>query len=398
MFAKVPDCVTVVDTWQRYPDINLVNLMNVSTSQAFILPISSKATDQEFRSQVAAVIGGEPTELGIVDSHGKPWRYPSGYNAGEVVYVNRVGRGGMRMPSSRSSRSRSVSPTRPFTGAGSSHQAHPQPQQQQDQSIVPMESITPAHLPEDVQQRVQQNTMSVRPPAEEGDDSPSTGSSDDTERLHAYVDEIEPTSAQPRNISREVYEANQYIGRIRAPPNALVREVLADVESRILPHRPMVPIPYTAELWLDLTAIQIPARPMLDTIQPMDMRTGRWEVFQTPRHVAVITPSGIQSVAVFPSSISMRSAQIRLNNMMHDYTYYHLSATAYDTWVITIRRLPEEIREMLLELEELRTIVGRGGMHVASRLGEVPVAHVFAHMPWCMVTAYYSHQISELET
>ena len=391
LFARVPDSVIVVDTWQRYPEINLVNLMHAQSSQQFILPISAKASDQEFRSQVAAIVGGEPTELGITDSHGAAWKHPTKFNAGEVVYVNKIVRGGMRMPSDHASRSRSVSPTRPFrSGAASSDQYHPQSQAAPAHDIVPADLASTAPSAPSTLQRadVQMQDPDHRVPSR--DSSPSTGSSVGSERLHAQIEERTPPPAQPRNISKNVFEANNAIGRIRAPPNALVREVLADVESRICPHQPMWPIPTTAELWIDVVAIQIPARPMLDTIQPMDMRWGRWEVFQVPRHVPVISTRGVECVAVFPSQLSMRNAQIRLNNAAHDHTYYHLSATAPDIWVITVRRLPQEIRDMLLELEELRTIVGRGGMRDGweRQIDLIPIVHVLAHQPWCMITAY----------
>ena len=77
LYARVPNNVIVVDTWQRHPYIHLVNLMNTQTSQPFILPISPKASNQDFRTQVAAVLGCDINELIMVDAHGASWTYPT---------------------------------------------------------------------------------------------------------------------------------------------------------------------------------------------------------------------------------------------------------------------------------------------------------------------------------
>ena len=353
----IPSVIRVKDSWYQQNGIAFLNVYIRDIHQPIVFPISLIADNEVFKQQLANVMGLDPIDIVVMDPRGAEWVYPLSLQYGKVVYVEKIRRGGMQQQQEQGTRSRSVSPTLPFVGTpapAADPLPVPQPgwNENENNNHVNVNTLEFEGRPVDDVDFV---AMVHSPPS-----SARSGSSTNSERVHAEVWERTPPPAQPLAVSKEVYELNQYVGKVRAPPNSLVTDVLADVEQKIKPHRPIRIVPQGAQLWSDVTFLMVPARLALDTDRPYDLRMGRWEYYQFPRHVPVLVSGRIGPIVVFPWHLSMQQAQLRLNRTTAQHIIWHLTATSWQSWVITEMHLPDEITEQLEELRELRA-VPRGG-------------------------------------
>ena len=162
---------------------------------------------------------------------------------------------------------------------------------------------------------------------------------------------------------RPVYDDVGPVGVVEAPPRARVADVIRDFVDQVSPYGLVDYTPMGAYLWHEVDRLILPEQYVIDVHSPVDLRNSRWELYQEPRHIPLMTAGRLQNTVIVPFHISMLDARRRIERRTPQGQYWQLSAITPDAWIMHRLFLPESVRNDLEELEELRFM--RGGMRPA---------------------------------
>ena len=388
-WVETPNDVVVVEDVLIVPlkKLDYISIYKAESKQEFLLPVREGASDHDVLQAVANVVGCLPSQVGLTDQRGMVWTYSMSRKKGSYVVLNVLQRGGMEAYRARS-RSRSVSPTLPYRAAAPIHNQEP-PSSSSSQDIPhqyrgQLQGQFPLHQQEegeaqDLQDQPCVNTPPPRTHARPVEESDEDDLGDLTPEAHLWsaVWSETPPPGQPHRVRRPVIVQGQTVGMIHALPNARVSTVLTDIELQITPWSPTIPAPREADTWQQLTSVRIPTPPAVRCYRPLDLRRGVWEFLQRPRLVPVITNGHLTTTLVLPLDIDLMMAHRRIQAAAHVRRYWQLITFEYQSWFVYSLSLPEEVQDMLDELQEHRQRLLRAGMPV----GDV-VKYYFAHAPW----------------
>ena len=119
-------------------------------------------------------------------------------------------------------------------------------------------------------------------------DSPASGSSINSGRYRSDVLPPTPPAAQRDRISRDVYDHMGIVGQFRAVPDALVDDVITDMERNLHTSLPIRYYPGHAQLWHEVTSVVLPTPYVIEGELALDLRNSRWENYCPIRRVPLL--------------------------------------------------------------------------------------------------------------
>ena len=360
-WVQVVSEVDIADTWR---DDILYDTLEVilDSNYAFTVRFRVGNSHEAVKELLAGIVRTPAADLKLCSRDGTEWVYPDSRRFSAEVHLLRTLRGGMR-----SSPAGTVSPTQPYESDNNEQD------QQATQELYGTEQTNDQH-PENEEQQLAMRMMRAsrsRSRSRRSMRSPSSGSSINSARLRSEV--MPPDAQELDRISRDVRDPQGVIGQIRAQPEAVADQVLEEVQARIHAEVPPRKHPRTAMLWRDVQSVILPHPVVPEGANVLDLRRGRWELYQPLRYIPLTARGELRRLIVVPESISHESAQIRVERAATRGQHWQVIAVSYDNWIAQPLMLPEHIQLDLLSYDEM-VRAQRGGMR------QPIMGHTVAHV------------------
>ena len=326
-WVQVVDEVDIADMWR---DDILYDTLEVilDSNYAFRVKFRVGNSHEAVLELLAGIVGTPAADLKLCSRDGSIWVYPDSRRFSAEVHLLRTLRGGMR-----SSLAGTVSPTQPYESTNE--------QEQQDTQELYGTDQANDQQPENEEQHQAMRMMRAsrsRSRSRRTMRSPSSGSSINSARLRSEV--MPPDAQEFDRISRDVRDPQGVIGQIRAQPEAIADQVLEEVQARIHAEVPPRKHPRTAILWRDVQSVILPHPVVPEGANVLDLRRGRWELYQSLRYIPLMARGELRRLIVVPESISHESAQIRIERAATRGQHWQVIAVSYDNWIAQPLMLP----------------------------------------------------------
>ena len=283
---------------------------------------------------ISALLRRPIPTIRLYGGDGWPWVFPHSAATSQTVTIT-FERGGMQ-PSSRASRSRSVSRTLPFSASQSAEM-----QQEADQEPGQMQDVQPQQEVDQLRDNVPQDDASSGISARTYP-SPDSVTSNHRPQFWAQVWPDTPPPAQPRMHSRDIIAGGEVYGTILAPRRARVSEVLMVAERTIRPREYLYTYPSDVEFWEPVQYIIAPRANVIGEDNTIDLRRPPWEGLQRERRVPLINARGFVCNVILPQHVNFRTAQARLNRRAPWHQTWALTCFG-DIWWIIAFSLPHDV-------------------------------------------------------
>ena len=182
---------------------------------------------------------------------------------------------------------------------------------------------------------------------------------------------------QPRRMLKPIMDGDKVVGRAYAAEPARADDVLRDIEVQILPRSPLWTQPRRAQTWGQIEAIFVPSPPVIRCLRPLDVRDGRWELYQQCRYVPIIQEGLVRGTIVASRETTIQQLQMRVDMTAAADRLWRVMALTHNDWCVVSQVLPHDLREDLDELEFLRA-QHRGGAKHARDSQRDPKQHMMA--------------------
>ena len=416
-WAPVPAEAHIEDSWLQGNILYDMLEVVVNASDTFLLRFQPAIGHDGVVAMLMNILGVDALDLRTRD--GQPWTYPQCRGASPELHVL-VKRGGMRSQASQQqhspvqidaspeSQTRSVSSTLPFVPAEEVPGDLPT-QETQDHAELPaesfmqepMEQVGPDPGPDSAPQQQQaphhdeddpgqvdedQAVPAEAPPIEPRSrsrsqerepDSPASGSSINSARYRSDVLPPTPPAAQRDRISRDVHDHMGIVGQFRAVPDALVDDVITDMERNLHTSLPIRYYPGHAQLWHEVESVVLPTPIVIEGELALDLRNSRWENYCPIRRVPLLFSGSLYRVLCIPRHLTVQEAQSRIQNRAPPDHLWQLITVGLENWMAQRLILPAYLQEELMAYRQLMR-VARGGMQpsqLESRSLSVHIAH-----------------------
>ena len=408
-WAPVPSEAHIEDSWLQGSILYDMLEVVVNASDTFLLRFQPAIGHDGVVAMLMNILAADSMDLRTRD--GQPWTYPQSRGASAELHV-RVNRGGMRNQSpqreeevqeidaSPDSQPRSVLSTLPFVPAeavpgdlptqetqepeaepgepsaqepqeqaeldadpDSAVRAQPEPLQQEDMHLQHAE---PMQIP------VMEARSRSRSPEREPD-SPASGSSINSARYRSDVLPPTPPAAQRDRISRDGHDHMGIVGQFRAVPDALVDDVIADMEQSLHTSAPIRYYPGHAQLWHEVTSVVLPTPYVIEGELAIDLRNGRWENYCPIRRVPLLFSGSLYRVLCLPRHLTVQEAQSRIQNRAPPDHLWQLITVGLENWMAQRLILPAYLQEELMAYRQLMRVAR--GSALPPRSLSVHLAH-----------------------
>ena len=350
----------------------------------FVMHVTSRSTRQFVEDQIANVIGTLPQFITLTDQQGNPWTPPAALDD-QVINVTttgfRAGAGGG-----------TVSPTDPFSEDDNEDHlidcledqdedlppAEPQPGDpdydsepdrqflfQQTQAAEDSRHRSPsrstaqrrgrraAREQEQYARQINQAIAEIprgsrsrsrgRAPTRDWSVESSVRRGSASPTRHGWTSSASPhflPAAQNEPICKPALEGEIPIGYIWADPASHVDRVIITMHRELKITVAVTHVPSHAQLWQEVTSLQLAPRRSYDMPYLKDLRISRWELYQHGRVIPVYYNGDIEETILVPSHLSMTKVQERLDAWRPWRLLYTLSAIDHITWIIRRAPLP----------------------------------------------------------
>ena len=211
-----------------------------------------------------------------------------------------------------------------------------------------------------------------------GEMSPTSRQVDEETHLYSGVWPQSPPPAQPRRAPRPMRDGHSIVGHLYAAENALVVQVIGDIENQVLPKYPLSWSPRGVKLWSQDTEVHINNPVVPRCLHPLDLRHGVWESRQKERYIPILKQGLVSGTVIVSWETPICAVQHRLDITCAADKHWRVMALTHEEWCIVALTLPPDIVEDLEELQELRS-QQRGGTRYLAALAQPPVPYRLAH-------------------
>ena len=146
------------------------------------------------------------------------------------------------------------------------------------------------------------------------------------------------------------------VGQFRAVPDALVDDVITDMEHNLHTSLPIRYYPGHGQLWHEMTSVVLPTPYVIDGPLCLDLRNlrnSRWENYSPIRRVPLLFSGSFHRVLCLPRHLTVQEAQSRIQNRAPPDHLWQLITIGMENWMAQRLILPEHLQEELLAYRQL---------------------------------------------
>ena len=160
---------------------------------------------------------------------------------------------------------------------------------------------------------------------------------------HSWTSRATPANlpaAQHHPVCKPVLEGDTPVGHVWADPAASAVEVVISMHRELKIAVAIDTIPQHANLWTEVTRLNLGERKRFDLPYLKDLRVTRWELYQSPRLIPVLHQGEVVETILVSTEIPMEKVQRRIELWRTWRLTYNLIALDCYTWVALRNPLP----------------------------------------------------------
>ena len=356
---EIPHIVMMRSGQHVDPEQNFLTI-HAEDGVQFQVRYSMQENHLQLLQRVATIVNRRTSDFMLVDHEMQPWIFPFDFYPDVRINLHVI-RGGMRS-SGRSSRSRSITPTRTYHSTQMVRRLLPEPEYDQGERPASRDSrdfeVAAAPPREDfplLPPGLQQAVVDENADDEVQDENMAHDEIPAFDYLHNPTDETsiavmlhpcEPPDAQPNLIRKPIREDGVDIADVWAPGMLKVTQVIRYLHEKLNPATAFLREPIGVEMWQDLSYLQAPQRTTILGEFMVDLRIGLWERFKAARVVPLVRRDIVPMKFILPREVSVHVAQQRISASA-EFDQQYVLTTISDQWVVTLLPFADHVLDLV---------------------------------------------------